>query len=141
MFSVVNSNISSVVLRVGADNKSNSSLERLRSIYFQKFTYPNSVLNMLAPSNNRVNNNPSDFKIFPTVFKNAIGIQLRAASSGIAQIRLVNYSGIIVKQQMLYMQEGNNKININNWNNIPAGNYILIISQNNTIHHQKVIKQ
>lgn len=44
MFTVVNTNISTMVVRTGADNKSGSSQQRLRSLYFQKFTYPNSVL-------------------------------------------------------------------------------------------------
>ena len=44
MFSTVSSNISSIVVRVGADNKTSSSQQRLRSIYFKKFTYMHSFL-------------------------------------------------------------------------------------------------
>ena len=40
MFTTVNANISSISVRVGADNQSNSSASRLRSLYFQRFTYP-----------------------------------------------------------------------------------------------------
>lgn len=44
MFTVVNGNISSLIIRVGVDNQSTIRLSRLRSVYFKKFVYPNSVL-------------------------------------------------------------------------------------------------
>ena len=44
MFTVVNGNISSFTIRVGVDNSSTVAAQRLRSIYFKKFAYPNSVL-------------------------------------------------------------------------------------------------
>lgn len=44
MFSVVNSNISSFSMRLGAQNGSNASNNRRKSIYFSKFTFPNSML-------------------------------------------------------------------------------------------------
>lgn len=44
MFTTVNANISSITFRVGADNQSNSSASRLRSLYFQKFSYPYQVV-------------------------------------------------------------------------------------------------
>lgn len=142
MFTVVNANISSIILRVGADNRSGQSQDRLRSIYFQKFNYPNSVLNMPVTTPNRNNsiNNTSVFKVFPTIFNNSVRINFNAAKPGVAHVRLVNYSGRIVKQQPLDVEEGNNKFVIN-WGNIPAGNYIAVISQNNTTYHQKMIKQ
>jgi hypothetical protein len=143
MFSVVNANVSSVVIRVGADNKSSQSQERLRSIYFQKFNYPNSVLNMLVPHTARNNNsisNTSTFKVFPTIFNNTVRINFNAARPGVAHVRLANYAGVIIKQQALDVQEGNNKFIINNWDNLPAGNYIAIITQDNAAWHQKLIK-
>jgi len=39
MFTSVNAGISSLSVRVGADNTSNTSASRLRSFYFKKFTY------------------------------------------------------------------------------------------------------
>lgn len=144
MFSVVNANVSSVILRVGADNQSSTSQDRLRSIYFQKFTYPNSVLDMTDTNPARNNNsisNTSTFKVFPSIFNNTVRINFTATKPGVAHLRLVNYPGVIVKQQALDVQNGNNKFTINNWGNIPAGNYIAIITQGNTTYHQKMIKQ
>lgn len=39
MFTAVNGGVSSVTVRVGADNTSGSAASRLRSVYFQKFVY------------------------------------------------------------------------------------------------------
>lgn len=44
MFSSVSANISSLTIRVGAINLTNTSQQRLRSVYFKKFTYANSFL-------------------------------------------------------------------------------------------------
>lgn len=144
MFSVVNANVSSVILRVGANNPSSQSQDRLRSIYFQKFIYPNSVLDMPvttpARNNNSINNTPT-FKVYPTIFNNTVRLNYNALTSGVAHVRLVNYSGIIVKQQSLSVEAGNNKFTLDNWGNIPTGNYIAIITQDNTTRQQKLIKQ
>lgn len=40
MYTVVNTNISNFTIRVGVDNQSSQSSQRLRSVYFKKFTYP-----------------------------------------------------------------------------------------------------
>ena len=44
MFTTVNANISSMRIRVGADNRSGTSASRLRSLYFLKFDYPYSYV-------------------------------------------------------------------------------------------------
>ena len=44
MFTAVNGNISSFGIRVGVDNQSSVAVSRLRSVYFKKFFYPNSIL-------------------------------------------------------------------------------------------------
>ena len=44
MFSVIQSNISSMTIRVGANNLTTGGEQRLRSVYFKKFTYANSFL-------------------------------------------------------------------------------------------------
>ena len=49
MFTVVNANRSSIVVRVGADNTLGSGqATRLRSVYFKKFTYSNSFLSQAS---------------------------------------------------------------------------------------------
>lgn len=44
MFSVINANVSTFIIRVGVDNQSASSAYRLRSVYFKKFIYPHFLL-------------------------------------------------------------------------------------------------
>jgi hypothetical protein len=39
MFTVINTNVSNFTIRVGADNQSTSQTNRLRSVYFKRFTY------------------------------------------------------------------------------------------------------
>jgi hypothetical protein len=102
------------------------------------------VLDLLVTNPARNNNgisNTSTFKVFPTIFNNTVRINFTATRPGVAHLRLANYAGVIVKQQTLDVQDGNNKFFINNWGNIPAGNYITIITQDNTTWHQKIIKQ
>ncbi len=48
MFSVINSNQSEITVRVGANNIGGSSEQRLRSVYFKKFSYDNSYLSKSA---------------------------------------------------------------------------------------------
>jgi hypothetical protein len=144
MFSVVSASISTLVVRVGADNKENhTSDQRLRSLYFQKFTYPNSVLNTrVAPSNrnNNQNNQPA-FKIFPTVFNNAVSINFIATKRGTALLQLADYTGRMIKQQPVEVQEGNNQFTIDNWGNIPAGQYAAMIIHDHTKYIQPVFKK
>lgn len=62
MFTTVNANVSSMRVRVGADNRSASNTSRLRSIYFSKFDYPytlvlskGSIVDFnVFPNNNKV---------------------------------------------------------------------------------------
>jgi len=44
MFTTVNANKNEITVRVGADNLATSTQQRLRSVYFKKFTYANSFL-------------------------------------------------------------------------------------------------
>lgn len=44
MFSTVSANISSTTIRVGANNLSSHNVQRLRSVYFKKFSFTNSFL-------------------------------------------------------------------------------------------------
>ncbi|WP_207513932.1 hypothetical protein [Longitalea luteola] len=145
MFSVVNAGVSSIVVRVGADNKDNStSDQRLRSIYFKKFTYPNSVLGTRVIPSGRTNNNSNNqpaFKVFPSIFHNTINIHFNAARSGMALLQLADYTGRLVKQQPVYVQEGRNQIAINNWAHISAGQYIAMISQDTVKYMQPILKR
>lgn len=59
MFSAIHYNVSSVTFRVGADNKSNNFMTRLRSVYFKKFKFASGILPIsgLLSFNGLVQNN------------------------------------------------------------------------------------
>jgi hypothetical protein len=59
MYSAIHDNVFSVKFRVGGDNRSASSMRRLRSVYFKKFTYSTLLLpiNGLLSFNGLVQNN------------------------------------------------------------------------------------
>lgn len=48
MFTIVHANVSSINFRVGAENKSKNDMQRLRSVYFMKFTYASGLLPVYA---------------------------------------------------------------------------------------------
>lgn len=60
MFSVIYPNTSSITIRIGLDNRLNSSTTRQRSVYFKRFFFQNSYLpvsNLLSFIGNRKTNN------------------------------------------------------------------------------------
>jgi hypothetical protein len=145
MFTVVNANISTLVVRTGAGNKSGSSQQRLRSLYFQKFTYPNSILSQsLLPVNNRNENaraaEEQPLKVFPSSIKGTVTLKINAGKTGTATFRLIDYSGRTLKQQPVIVQAGANNIVINDLDHIIPGNYIVLLSIENKQLNQKVIK-
>jgi len=44
MFTAVHADVTKILFRVGADNKSKEPMTRLRSVYFKKFEFPNGIL-------------------------------------------------------------------------------------------------
>lgn len=146
MFTVVNANTSTLVVRTGADNRSGSSQQRLRSLYFQKFTYPNSVL-ALAPNTPNLPGNrtavPGEqpLKVFPSAIKNSLTLKIQAEKTGMAGFRLVDYSGRVYKQQAIAVQGGCNNIVISDLDHLAAGSYIVLLNIDNTLTNQKIIKK
>lgn len=80
MFSMIYGNVSSITLRVGADNKSATAMERLRSDYFQKFRFSTSILPV------------SPLLAFSSVAKtNAVELQWTIAASS-------NYASVVLER-------------------------------------------
>jgi len=85
MFTVVNGNISDVIFRVGGTNNSTSSRQRLRSVYFQTFYYPNSILlDGTSLQSFQGNQNTSSVDLVWKLYKNHClkSISLEKSSSG-----------------------------------------------------------
>ena len=142
MFSVVNANTTTLIVRTGANNVSNQSEQRLRSLYFQKFHYPNSVLTYTpAVSFRTTTSNDPVLKVFPSSFKNSVTVKIKADKAGTSFFKMIDYSGRIIKQQGLPVRAGNNNIVIPDLNNIASGNYIVLLTMDSLIVTQKIIKQ
>jgi hypothetical protein len=224
MFTVVNANISDFTIRVGVDNKSSNSANRLRSVYFKKFIYQSALMplygllsfsgvnkqgrtelnwqfaanntfknvtierstngkdyvsigNMsleylpVASSYNFTDNFSADgnvyyrlkitqpnykfnysnvlmmkgrsaavkgFKIYPSLISADANINVDSEKKQQGSLAIADYSGRIVKQQPLSLQEGNNNIQLNNLDRLPAGNYIAIVRTIEGVYNQKI---
>jgi len=146
MFTVVNASTSTLIVRTGADNKSNSSQQRLRSLYFKKFTYPNSILALNETRSNRapVTNNPVNdrrVKVYPAAVRSSVTLKIKADRTGRATFTCVDYSGRTVKQQVISVNEGDNTVVVNDLGNMIPGNYVVLVNMDNVIATQKIIKE
>jgi len=228
MFTTVVAGLTSITIRVGADNQSTAPVQRLRSVYFKRFTYANSFL--AAPALSRftgvekdkkvelkwnmssensitrvivekgntattfkaigevwMNNetgktsfNYTDatginavayyrlkmvqadgnvqysniltfraaeagaqqFKVYPSVVNNSVSVNLRSEKTGAATFQVVDYSGRIVNQQNITVQEGNNNVVVAGLEKIIAGNYVVVVKTNDDqAFAQKIVKQ
>jgi hypothetical protein len=78
-------------------------------------------------------------KVYPTVISSMATVNFSAEKSSTASFQLVDYSGRIVYQKQLQVADGNNDISINNFGNLPTGNYIAVLRTSDKVYNQKVI--
>jgi len=74
-------------------------------------------------------------------FQSSIRAEIRTERAAVLQAQLVNNMGQSVLRQTLNVQAGINSVNITNTQQIPAGVYILRITDGNEVLQQKLIKQ
>jgi hypothetical protein len=143
MFSVINLSTNTVVVRTGANNVSGQSQQRLRSLYFQKFYYPNSVLSYtpVVPFPSTTSTGDPVLKVFPSIFKNSITLKIKVNKTGTAQCKLIDYCGRTMKQQDIPVKAGSNTIAIAGLDNVSSGNYIVLINADSKVLNQKITKQ
>lgn len=144
MFSVINANVTSLIIRVGVNNQTATSASRLRSVYFKKFTYQNSIL---ALNENirlrRERNNPSSaaFKVYPTSIQGTATISVDAEQDGWATFEVVDYSGRVILTHQLIVDKGSNNIPFFNSSKMSKGNYVAVLKMDGKIYNQKIMKQ
>jgi hypothetical protein len=146
MFSVINSNVTSMVIRVGVNNQTANAASRLRSVYFKKFVYNNSILALhdvkrLKPSKSNKNNDASVFSIYPTVIQRNATINVQSAKDGWASFELFDYSGRAMVTQQLIINKGENKIPFFGTSSLANGNYVALLKIDGMVYNYKVIKQ
>ncbi len=90
----------------------------------------------------RNNTAVQDVKIYPNPFSNTISIEFVAKESKPTSISVQNIAGVLVTETVWTGKSftGNNKIELNNLQQLPAGEYIISIKQNNEMVSEKVIK-
>jgi hypothetical protein len=224
MFTIVNSNISEGIIRVGVDNQSSKEATRLRSVYFKKFSYASSLLPVFgllsftgirqenksvlnwemaatsdfssitiqrstdgknftsiafltiqddskAISQNYIDYSSSEssqfyrlkitapgnkisysnilllkgklftvtgFKIYPNLISSDANINLDVNKKQQAVLLISDYSGRIVKQQSLSLQEGNNTLQVSNLDRLASGNYIAVVRTTDAVYNQRI---
>ncbi len=133
MISMVYANVSSITFRVGADNRSKTSQERLRSDYFKKFMFPSS---MLATS--------SLVKFSGFSKNNSIELQWELASKN-------HISKVVIEKSVAtnhFQSIGEQSVNftINNYlytdagiNDVVAYYRLKLVSENGSISYSKIL--
>lgn len=74
-------------------------------------------------------------------FQSSIRAEIRTDRAAVLQAQLVNNMGQSVLRQTLNVQAGINSVNITNTQQLPAGVYILRITDGNEVLQQKLVKQ
>lgn len=90
----------------------------------------------------RNNTNIDEMKVYPNPFSNSIIVEFKAKNNKPTTIAIQNLIGQLLVENVWQGNStiGNNKIEINQLQNLPSGQYILSIKQDNNIVSQKLIK-
>lgn len=78
------------------------------------------------------------FKIYPNIISADANINLNATSRQQGLLLISDYSGRIVEQQLLNLQEGNNTLQVSNLDRLPSGNYVAAIRTTEGVYSQKI---
>jgi hypothetical protein len=146
IITTVNANTSSFDYRTGVNNQSNiSTLYRQKSLYFKKFTYPNSVLSLPAilsptiiqPDNTR----QSTAELFPSIIHSHATVCVTASTISPVILRLLNNNGTEVMYKRWTANKGKNRFDFMVDKYLPAGVYMAIIYNNGKVNSTPVIVQ
>lgn len=146
MFSVINVNVTTVVVRVGVNNQTANAASRLRCVYFKKFNYNNSILALhdgerIRRQTQTAQQNAGRFGIYPTVVQDNATISVNASRDGWASFEVFDYSGRMLMKQQLVINRGDNRIPFFGASKMHNGNYVALLKMDGEVYHQKVIKQ
>jgi hypothetical protein len=86
-------------------------------------------------------NGGPQFKVYPNVVNSSVSVTLKSGKSGAVTFQVVDYSGRVVNQQNIMVQEGNNNVVVNGLEKIIAGSYVVVVKTNdNEAFTQKIVK-
>lgn len=146
MFTVINVNVTSMIVRVGINNQTANTATRERSVYFKRFNYQNSALALPEELRNMKlkkerNFNSDVFKIYPTNIQGAARIAVKAEADGWASFEIFDYAGRIVMRQQIVINKGANEIPLFNASRLSSGNYVAVLKSEGNVYSQKLVKQ
>ncbi len=110
--------------------------------YRLKLTYNNGRIqysNVLA-FNNKLSAT-SGFKVYPNVIESETNISLVADKKQQATVNMYDFSGRMVKQEKLQVDQGLNSVKMNDLSHLNRGNYILVLSMGNERYSQQIVKR
>jgi hypothetical protein len=82
------------------------------------------------------------FNVFPTSIQSSATVSVKADKAGKGRFQVIDYSGRVVMQQDITVQQGANNIVVNNMSKINTGNYVALIKlDDNQVYNQKIVKQ
>ncbi len=85
--------------------------------------------------------NAAAFKVYPTAIRTNATANIKTARTGTATIEVVDYAGRILQRRQITVQEGNNSIQLDNFNNVISGTYVAVLKLDNAVYSQKIYKQ
>jgi hypothetical protein len=85
------------------------------------------------------NNVQTGFKVYPTVINDYTTVNFGAASAGTASLIITDNSGRIVKKQSVAVQQGFNSTMVNGLGQVPAGQYVVVLSGAGYNYSQKIL--
>jgi hypothetical protein len=144
MFSIINANVTTVVLRFGINNQTSKSAEREHSVYFKKFVFNNSILAIREPNRlrrERKTSNPDVFAIYPTVIQQQATININASRDGWADFEVYDLAGRLVINQQIVVNKGDNKVPFFGSSKMGNGNYVALLKMDGSVYNYKLIKQ
>jgi hypothetical protein len=146
MITTVNAGVAEFDYRTGVNNQSNiSTLYRQKSLYFKKFTYPNSVLALPAvASSNAIqpDNQPGGVpELFPSLIHSNVTLCLTASTNSHVMLRLLNNDGREVMYKRWTANKGKNRFDFIIDKYLPAGVYIAMIYNNGKVNSERIIIQ
>jgi hypothetical protein len=144
MFSVINTNVSTVTLRFGVNNETSDNASRERCVYFKKFVFNNSILVIREPNRlrrERKTTNPDVFSIYPTVIQQHATISIDARRDGWADFEVYDLTGRLVINQQIVVNKGENKIPFFGSSKMGNGNYVALLKMEGVVYNYKLIKQ
>lgn len=112
------------------------------SYYRLKMTSINGTVSYSNIIKFRSENGGEQFNVYPTVVNSSMTVAVKGSKTGAATFQLLDYSGRVVKQQNITVQEGNNNVLVSGMGNINTGNYVVSVkTSDNQVYTQKIFKQ